>query len=135
MNDVDRRALGYGVIALVAIFTIYMNVIPAHDLANVLSRMEPAAGRVSGTDVDRKEAARRASMYKIYAAEQTCEYETNLPCEWVLCEGDRENHAFITLHRDEMREKICSEQEWTGWRPTGMPEEKQYLPLTLDAIP
>lgn len=134
MNETDKRALGCGAVALIALLTVYLNIIPAFDYATryarELSLMEPAAG----SSTEAPDTAHKVTMFKIYESEYECERETKEPCEWVLCEGDYKNRAQARINMQEMREKVCSAQEWTGWRTMSMPVKNNMAPL-LELMP
>ncbi len=135
MNEIDRRALGYGVIALIAVFTIYLNVIPVHDLASELSQTDPAAGWAEVSARPSAAPEGDVVMSRIFDSENACESETNRPCEWVLCEGDIDNLELAQKNIGEMREQVCSAGERTGWRPTSIQAEKTMTPPIFEAGP
>lgn len=136
MNEVDRRALGYGAVALVAVFTIYLNVIPAQELAAELSRMEPAAGTASILDRDISLAGLTASRPKIYVNQFACQRETGHSCELILCASEATD-SLQMMSNTEVKGRICTPQERTGWRPLAPPllDAEVKVPAITDALP
>lgn len=141
MNQ-DRQLMGFLVIALAIVLTIYLTSMPAKvtqdsrmPAADTMATINPASGDVvpaatpdavpgsvgavaeaqnvaEGENLAKDEAY---SVVRIYSTEEECREATNTACHFVKCE-DAPAVGTETEEQEEAIENACEAHEKSGWR-------------------
>ena len=139
MNQ-DKQIMGFVVIALAAVLTIYLTSMPPKTAqqssmpsADEMAALAPAAGEavaetVPGSvgTVTVNETSKIAqdqslnkgeaySVVRIYSTEEECKEATNTACHFVKCE-DAPAMGVETEEQEKAIENACEATEKTGWR-------------------
>lgn len=131
MINQDKQLLGFVMIALAAVLTIYLTAMPANktsptsdDLnASMIANIKPAAGDIAPggvgsvpEDASVLEKGQAYSVVQIFATQQECKAATSTACYFVNCED-------VTAV-----ENACEADEKTGWRPVVPAADKTAIP-------
>lgn len=139
MNQ-DRQIMGFVVIALAAVMTIYLTSMPAKNTqqsampsAEEMAAISPAAGAPVDDDVavpggvgtvaeaqkvaedENLDKGEAYSVVRIYSTEEECKEATNTACHFVRCE-DSPAMGTETEDQEKAIENACEANEKTGWR-------------------